>query len=46
MYLYITPKFSLMDFRKLAEGQKVEFTIAEGEKGLQAREVIELQENA
>ena len=33
-------------FRKLAEGQKVEFTIAEGEKGLQAREVIELQENA
>lgn len=30
-------------FRKLAEGQKVEFTIAEGDKGLQAREVIELQ---
>ena len=30
-------------FRKLAEGQKVEFTIAEGDKGLQAREVIEIQ---
>jgi len=30
-------------FRKLAEGQKVEFTIAEGEKGLQAREVIEIE---
>jgi|AntRauTorckE6833_2_1112554.scaffolds.fasta_scaffold136161_2 CspA family cold shock protein len=30
-------------FRKLAEGQKVEFTIAEGDKGLQAKEVIELQ---
>lgn len=27
-------------YKKLAEGQRVEFTIAEGEKGLQAQEVI------
>jgi CspA family cold shock protein len=30
-------------FRKLTEGEKVEFTIADGEKGLQAKEVIQLQ---
>ena len=27
-------------FRKLTEGDKVEFTLADGEKGLQAKEVI------
>jgi len=27
-------------YKKLEEGQKVEFTVAEGEKGLQAQEVI------
>lgn len=27
-------------YKKLTEGQEVEFTIAEGEKGLQAQEVI------
>jgi len=30
-------------FKKLTEGQQVEFTVAEGDKGLQAREVIALQ---
>ena len=30
-------------FKKLTEGEKVEFTIADGEKGLQAKEVIQLQ---
>lgn len=29
-------------YKKLEEGQKVEFTVAEGEKGLQAQEVIPL----
>lgn len=29
-------------FRKLEKGQKVEFTLAEGEKGLQAQEVVVL----
>jgi CspA family cold shock protein len=29
-------------FRKLIEGQKVEFTVAEGDKGLQAKDVIEI----
>ncbi|HKK44409.1 MAG TPA: cold-shock protein [Balneolaceae bacterium] len=27
-------------YKKLEEGQEVEFTVAEGEKGLQAQEVI------
>jgi len=27
-------------FRKLEKGQKVEFTLAEGDKGLQAQEVV------
>ena len=27
-------------FRKLTEGDKVEFTLADGDKGLQAKEVI------
>jgi len=27
-------------YKKLDEGQKVEFTVAEGDKGLQAQEVI------
>jgi cold shock protein len=30
-------------FRKLTEGEKVEFTLADGEKGLQAKEVIQIQ---
>ncbi|MCC5942602.1 MAG: cold-shock protein [Balneolaceae bacterium] len=30
-------------FRKLTEGEKVEFTLADGDKGLQAKEVIPLQ---
>ncbi|MEX0994640.1 MAG: cold-shock protein [Balneolaceae bacterium] len=30
-------------FKKLVEGQKVEFTVEEGEKGLHATEVIALQ---
>jgi len=29
-------------YKKLEEGQEVEFTVAEGEKGLQAQEVIPL----
>lgn len=29
-------------FRKLTEGDKVEFTLADGDKGLQAKEVIQL----
>ena len=29
-------------YRVLNEGEKVEFTVAEGEKGLQAKEVIKL----
>lgn len=29
-------------YKKLEEGQKVEFTVAEGDKGLQAQEVIPL----
>lgn len=29
-------------FRKLEEGQRVEFTVVEGQKGLQAQEVIVL----
>lgn len=30
-------------FRKLNEGQRVEFTVAEGDKGLQAKDVIEIE---
>ncbi len=30
-------------FRKLTEGEKVEFTLADGDKGLQAKEVIPIQ---
>lgn len=30
-------------FRTLTEGQKVEFTTIEGEKGLQANDVVELK---
>ncbi|HKK44642.1 MAG TPA: cold-shock protein [Balneolaceae bacterium] len=29
-------------YKKLEEGQEVEFTVAEGDKGLQAQEVIPL----
>ena len=29
-------------FRKLEKGQRVEFTVAEGDKGLQAQEVVVL----
>ncbi len=29
-------------YRDLAEGQRVEFTVAQGEKGLQAQEVVAL----
>ena len=29
-------------YRVLNEGEKVEFTVAEGEKGLQAKEVVKL----
>ncbi len=33
-------EIAMEGYKKLEEGQKVEFTVAEGEKGLQAQEVI------
>ena len=33
-------EIAMEGYNKLEEGQKVEFTVAEGEKGLQAQEVI------
>lgn len=33
-------EISMEGYKKLEEGQEVEFTVAEGEKGLQAQEVI------
>ncbi|HEX6983431.1 MAG TPA: cold-shock protein [Balneolaceae bacterium] len=33
-------EISMEGYKKLEEGQQVEFTVAEGEKGLQAQEVI------
>jgi CspA family cold shock protein len=35
-------EISMEGYKKLEEGQEVEFTVAEGEKGLQAQEVIPL----
>ncbi len=33
-------EIAMEGYKKLEEGQKVEFTVAEGDKGLQAQEVI------
>ncbi len=33
-------EIAMEGYKKLEEGQEVEFTVAEGEKGLQAQEVI------
>lgn len=33
-------EISMEGYKKLEEGQEVEFTVAEGEKGLQAQEVV------
>lgn len=35
-------EIAMEGYKKLEEGQEVEFTVAEGEKGLQAQEVIPL----
>lgn len=37
-------EISMEGYKKLEEGQEVEFTVAEGDKGLQAQEVIPLSE--
>lgn len=37
-------EISMEGYKKLEEGQEVEFTVAEGEKGLQAQEVILLED--
>lgn len=36
-------EINMEGYKKLEEGQKVEFTVAEGEKGLQAQEVIPVE---
>lgn len=35
-------EIAMEGYKKLEEGQEVEFTVAEGDKGLQAQEVIPL----
>lgn len=37
-------EISMDGYKKLEEGDKVEFTVAEGDKGLQAQEVIPVSE--
>lgn len=37
-------EISMEGYKKLNEGDEVEFTVAEGDKGLQAQEVISLSE--
>ncbi|HLR77209.1 MAG TPA: cold shock domain-containing protein [Balneolaceae bacterium] len=39
-------EIAMEGYKKLNEGDEVEFTVAEGEKGLQAQEVIPLSEEA
>jgi CspA family cold shock protein len=38
-------EIAMEGYKKLEEGMEVEFTVAEGEKGLQAQEVIPLSES-